>query len=198
MRVLAVAQGLHPRAAERRVRWKAFAGHVAHPGRDRRVVGGGARIGLGGEPASEGERRLSVVGVQVGEHRIHVVAVDAHGDEGVVLGRRADHRGPANIDVAPGLLHCYIRFRNGLLEGIQIHHHHVDGHSAGSFEIILVGIVVGLGKKPEVNLEIQRFHEPPLGFWLPRIIGNPVQMPAGCVTQDLLQPGKCPSGGKYF
>ena len=59
------------------------------------------------------------------QHRGVVVRVDEHGDIGVVLGGRADHGRPADIDIldARGKIRAA---RDRVLERIEVDDHHID------------------------------------------------------------------------
>src|SRR5262249_1668273 len=61
-RVLAVAQGLGERAADRAPRRRSLADLPGKPVGDGGVIGGGARVGLGGEPPAQGEGGGAAVG----------------------------------------------------------------------------------------------------------------------------------------
>ena len=51
-----------------------------------------------------------------------VAGIDHHGDRRVVLGRRPQHRRPANIDVLDGIGQRAVRLGDRGLEGIKVHH----------------------------------------------------------------------------
>src|SRR4029077_12906219 len=83
------------------------------PRRDGQVVGGGAGERLGGQAAAlvqgEGARR------QRGEHVRVPRRVDDYGHRAVVLGRGADHRRAADVD----LLHALLGGRAGRDGGLE-------------------------------------------------------------------------------
>ena len=48
----------------------------------------------------------------------------------MVLGRAAEHGRPANVDVLNGVVKRDIRFRDGLLKGVEVYDHEINGHDA--------------------------------------------------------------------
>ncbi len=135
MRVLAVAHGLHQLAGEGAPLRRLVAQGLGEPGRDRRIIGRGARIGPRRQPLAQIEARGPGL-LQLGQHLLHVGDLGADGDIAVVLGRRADHRRAADVDV----LHrrCVVRARRDRrLEGIEVHIDQIDaadrmvGHGLG-------------------------------------------------------------------
>jgi hypothetical protein len=68
------------------------------------------------------------------------------------------------------------------------------GTPSGSFQIGLVGIVVGLGEKSQVDFKIQGFYQPALGFRLAGIVGYLGQAAVGPVPQNFPQTGIGASG----
>ena len=69
------------------------------PAGDRRIIGGGAGKGLGRQLLAEIQRQRAEIHLQRIEHRGIVGGVGDDGDIGVVLGRGADHRRAADVDV---------------------------------------------------------------------------------------------------
>ena len=47
-------------------------------------------------------------------------------DAAIILGRAAEHRGAADVDVFDGMFEGHVRFVDGLLEGIEVDHDEVD------------------------------------------------------------------------
>ena len=99
-------------------------------GRDRRVVrcGGGKSLlrqtplGSRGKLATRSGHLFGNRGVVRGRgHHCHVLKI---------LGRRADHRGSANIDVLDELLERHACLGCSLLKRVKIDHNHVDGLDA--------------------------------------------------------------------
>ena len=78
-----------------------------------------------------GERKARLgrhfaLGADFLEHARVVDRVDDHGHRLVVLGRRTDHRGAADVDVFNGKLKGAVRTRDRLLERIEVHADDVD------------------------------------------------------------------------
>src|SRR5690606_20720381 len=97
MRVFAIAHHLAQRAGKAAIGDVLEVDFACEPARNGAVIGGGARIGLGGEflaqcvgnaACLDGLKNFGIVG-----------GVDDDGYIGVVLGRRADHCRSANVDV---------------------------------------------------------------------------------------------------
>ena len=99
VRVLAVAQGLHALGGDGQPLGEGLALLLGEPVGDRRIVGRRARIGLGGELAAQRQGGGALVLGELVEHRRVVGRVDDDGDEVVVLGRGADQRRAADVDV---------------------------------------------------------------------------------------------------
>ena len=72
------------------------------PAGDHRIIGGGAGVGLGGEGLAEGER--GAARLELGQQFGIIGGVGDDRDEGVVLGRRADHRRAADVDILDDLV----------------------------------------------------------------------------------------------
>jgi hypothetical protein len=79
---------------------------------------------------------------EVAEHLLVPVDRRDHEDETVILGRRPDHRRPADVDVLDRLVERDARLRDGRLERIKIDADEVDrldpmlGHRGGVFRVI--------------------------------------------------------------
>jgi len=103
---------------------------AVHAGRDHAVVVGGGDEGLCHELAVEGVGDASSVLLHVGEDLGVLGGLDDDRYGLVVLGRGADHAGPADVDVLDDLLEGDALLEDGLLEGIEVDDHHVDGLDA--------------------------------------------------------------------
>ena len=98
MRVLAVAQQLlAPPGDGERLR-EVLAALPGHPRGDRGIVGGGTRIGRAGETAAQREARRAVMRRELGEEFLVVAGIGQDRHEIMVLRRRADQGGTADID----------------------------------------------------------------------------------------------------
>ena len=141
MRVLAVAQLVRLVGGEDQPVREVVAQRTREPAGDRGVIGGGPRIGLGGHLLPQIERRGAPIVIDCGNQLAVVFRVGDHRHIAVVLGRRADHRRPADIDI---LDHCgdLGAGSDSCLEGIEVDHHQVDGadlmlgHGAGVIGIV--------------------------------------------------------------
>ena len=73
-------------------------------------------------------------GLQLFEHRRVVLGVGHHADAAlfvaVILRRGADHGRAADVDVLDGVVERAARLGHSLAEGIEIHHHQIDGRDA--------------------------------------------------------------------
>ncbi len=155
--VLAVAQMRRALAADGDVPGEGLADGVAQPARDRGVVGGGAGERLGREPPAQRERGGAVVRGELGEHGVEILAVHAHRDEGVVLGRRADHRRPAHVDALHALVVARAA-RQHRLEGVEVDHQQVDQRDPLRRRRVEMVRRVPPGEQPAVNARMQGLH----------------------------------------
>ncbi len=85
---------------------------------------------------------------------------DASDDGNVfkVLGCRADHGRPADIDVLDEVAEGNAGLSCGLFEGIEIYDDHVDGLDAVSGDGGLVFLISANVKEPTMNFGVKRFH----------------------------------------
>jgi hypothetical protein len=147
VRVLAVAQVLHLLEAqveavrERLVGLGRHEAPVAHldlreVGRDRGLVAAGVpeRLLREVEPRRRVDPALAVELLQ--QQRV-VGGVDHHRHRREVLGRRAHHRGAADVDVLDRLGEARA-LRDLVLEGVEVHDHHVDRRDAVLLERLQV------------------------------------------------------------
>ena len=103
VRVLAVRELEHllERAHEQR---REVLSLLLEPARDRRVVAGRVGERLGGEVLARGRRQAAVELAQLGEHGVVALGARRPARRRRVLGRRADHRRAADVDVLDDLL----------------------------------------------------------------------------------------------
>ena len=104
VRILTVTEALPALAREDKALGESLSRLLGEPGGDGRVVGGRPRERLGGELASERQRRAAVR-LHLGDEPGILRRVGEDGDAGVVLGRRADHGGAADVH----LLDAFVR-----------------------------------------------------------------------------------------
>ena len=159
MRVLAIAQGLCQLAREHHAARIRLAEHAGEPVRDRRVVGAGARIGGGGEALAQVEAGGALPGVEFGHQGRVVGGVGDHRDEIVVLGRGADHRRAADIDVLDRRRKIGAA-RDGRLERIEVDHHQVDRRDRMRAHRVRVRGLVAAAEDAAVDLGMQRLDAP--------------------------------------
>ena len=156
VRVLAVSQFFHELAAEGAPGGRALAGLDCEPVRDRRVVGGGARIGLGGEAAAERERGAAAC-LDLFQHFGVVRRVDHDRHVIVVLRRRAHQCRTADVDILDAVGKRRI-LQERLLERIEIHHHEVDRLDRVLAQRSLVARVVADRENAAMHFRMQRLH----------------------------------------
>ncbi|MNP34281.1 hypothetical protein D3C76_1275600 [compost metagenome] len=75
----------------------------------------------------------------------------------MVFGCRAKHRWTANIDVLDGIFVCHIRFRNSLLEWVQVHDNQIDIAETEFFHLACVLFVITHSQQPTMNCRMQCF-----------------------------------------
>ena len=155
MRVLAVGQvdDLLERAHVQRREVLALLGE---PAADGDVVARGVGERLRGEGLARGHAQQALGLAQLVEHGVVALGVHDDGAEGVVLGRGADHRRPADVDVLDHLGLVGPHARRGALEGIE-----VDDHQVDVLDLVLAGRahvvgVVARGEQSGVQLGMQR------------------------------------------
>ena len=111
------------------------------PARDRRVVGGGAREGLGRERSAQGKRRRAAMAAISASTRGIVGGLGDDGDAGVVLGAGADQRRAADVDSSRCSWRSRRRSPTVCLEGIEIDHEQIDRRDRVLFERALVAAI---------------------------------------------------------
>ena len=138
---------------------RGFADLRGEPVGDRRVIGGGARIGLLGEVLAQGERGRARVGLQGVQHRLIIADFDHHGHIAMVLGRAANHGGAADVDVLDAIVIARA-FRDRGLEGVEIDHQEVNGPDAmGQHGRLMLGILAD-GEQAAVHDGVQGLDAP--------------------------------------
>ena len=155
MRVLAVRELEHllERADHQRREVRAL---FLEPARDRGVIP--RRVGerLRREALAGGRRQPAVELAQFGEDRVIALRADHGRDEVEVLGRRANHRWAADVDVLDHLVVGDAAAGGGPLERVQVHAHEID-----ELDIVVLGRVHVLGvvahrQQAAVQLRVQR------------------------------------------
>ena len=76
----------------------------------------------------------------------------------MIFRRRTHQRRPADIDIFDRFVERNAGARNGLLERVEVHHHHVDRFEAMTFHLALMGQIGALREDAAVDLRMQRLH----------------------------------------
>jgi hypothetical protein len=163
MRVLAIAEVLHLLELQRQdVRETCLLigrDLAVEPRGDRAVVSGRVKE----DRAAELEARPCGYLAGLLDLRQHpaVVARGTHdGDVRIILGCGAQHGRSADVDVLDRILERAPRFRNRLLEGVEVHDHQVDGLDAVLLHLPHVLGVVPPAQDPAVHLGVQGLDPP--------------------------------------
>ena len=94
---------------------------------------------------------------ELGEHARVIVRVDHHRDVVVVLGRGADHRRSADVDVLDAVVEGRA-LRDRRLERIEIDHQQIDRRDAVLLHRCRVRGVVADRQQAAMHLRMQRLH----------------------------------------
>ena len=135
VRVLAIAKGLGQAARQGPPPGCGLAQLAREPGRNRRIVGRRAGVGPGRQGLAQDQARGSLRR-QLGQDLLQVLQFGADRHIAMVLGRRADHRGTADVDVLDGAGEV-APAGHRLLEGVEVDVDEVDpanpvlGHGGG-------------------------------------------------------------------
>ena len=155
VRVLAIAQRLDQPSADGAEIRRVGLELAGEPVRDRGVIGGGAGIGLGREPAAQRQRGGARIGGEFVEHGLIIRRFDDDRDVVMVLGRGADHRRAPDVDILDAFLETGALI-DGRLERIEIDHQQVDRRDA----VILHGFrmlgIVADRQQSAMHLRMQR------------------------------------------
>ena len=93
---------------------------------DSGIVSRGPGIDFDREFAAQFQGGLAVR-FHLGRHLIIVGRIHHHGDAAMILGGAAQHGWATDVDVFDRVFQSHIRFGDGLLKGVQIHDHKIDG-----------------------------------------------------------------------
>ncbi len=170
VRVFAVAQRLLQRAAEGELARGGFRHLTVEPGGNTGIIGPRAGEGAGGERAAEGKVGAPGVG-QRGDHLGIIGGIGDDGHGGVVLRGGADHRRAANVDILDAGIEIGA-FGDGRLEGIERHHHYIDGADAVFLHGGLMAAAVAAPQQPAVDFRVQGFYPPIHHFREASVIGH--------------------------
>ena len=129
---------------------------VGEPVRDRDVVAGGVREGLGRQLAAGVEAELAVGLAQLVEHEAVALGIDEHRDGGEVLGRRAHHRGAADVDRLDDVGLARLAAGGDVPERVEVDDHDIDRLDAVLGQRGLVALVVAAREQRAVHARMQR------------------------------------------
>ena len=128
-------------------------------GRDHRVVARGVREGLGGQLCAQWRTRCRRRAPRARPSSARVVGrIHDHRHGFVVLGRGAQHRRSADVDVLDRLLVAAVGARHRRRERVEVHHQQVDRRDAVLGHDRLVGAAPS--EQAAVNLRMQRLDAP--------------------------------------
>ena len=178
-RGFAVAQLLGEPAAKGPPGRRRLAQRLGEPRADRRVVGGRARVGLGGQRLAQLQRGGAAVPAHGIQDAAASLGVDDDGDGGVVLAAARIIAGPPMSMFSTHLEGGALRDRS--LEGVEIDHQQVDRRDAVGCGRRLVLSVAAHGEQAAVHLGTQRLSRPSI------ISGKPVCSATSLTASPTLQ-----------
>ena len=109
---------------------------------------------LGRELLTHADVGGALIGRELIEERAIIRGIDHDRDRGVILGRRPDHGGAADVDVLDSLVISTIGAGHGRSEGVEIHRQQIDG-----LDVVLAHDFLVHAAAPEktaVNFRVQR------------------------------------------
>ena len=128
-----------------------------HPVGDSPVVGARGLEHVQGQAGAGRALRGATVLAHLGQDVVVAFRIGDHGHALEVLRSAAQHRRAADVDVLDAGAEIGAAF-NRLLEGVEVHHHHVDHLDAVLGRLGHVGLVVALGQKAAVHHRVQGLH----------------------------------------
>ena len=131
---------------------------VGEPVRDRDVVARRVRERLRGQLAARVEAEIARRLAQLVEHEAVALGVDEHGDRGEVLGGRAHHRRPADVDRLDDIALARLAPRRHVPERVEVDDHEIDRLDAVLGQGGLVAGIVAAGEQRAVHARVQRLH----------------------------------------
>ena len=114
---------------------------------------------LARQPEARAPSETSPARVELREHARVVGRIDDDRDALVVLGRRADHRRPADVDVLDRLVERRAA-RDRLAERVEVHDHEIDRDEAGLPASPRGASAVGRPEEAAVDARVQRLDAP--------------------------------------
>ncbi len=155
VRVLTIAQRLGNRSGKGAAARGLDADRTGHPCAHRRVIGRGAGIGDLGELFAEFAAGRSVVLIHVADQFLIILDIGDNGHKSMVLGRRADHRRAANINVFDAGVIVGACGDRGF-EGIEVDHEKVDRRDPVLGHRLSVARIVAQRQKAAMNFGVER------------------------------------------
>ncbi len=159
-------------------------------GRDGGVIGGRGRKGLLRQAPLGGRGERSARRGHLFRQR---VVISGRGDDRnilEILGCRADHRGPANIDVFDQVFKRHTRLGRGFLKSVKIDHHHVDWLNAMFGDGAAVRGHLSPVQDAPVHLGMQRLDPPVEHLGKTGQLGNVLHADPGFAQQLGSAPGR--------
>ncbi len=160
---------------------------------DHGIVRGRVAEHLPGEIKAGGLGYRAIVRSHFRNDRVVPVGVDDDSLVFEVLCRRAEHCWPADVDLLNCIVECYARLGYRLLEGVEVHHHHVDRFDIQLFQLFHVLSIVGNSQQTGMNLRMQGLDPAIENLRKPGNVGNrtdgnpfPLQCGAGSSGRDNL------------
>jgi hypothetical protein len=132
---------------------------LGKPSRDRSVIGGGSREGLGGELLAKRQRQAADVHLQCIDKGRVIFRIDDRRHIGVVLGGRADHRRTADVDILDDRRIVAACVAN-LIERVEVDHQEIDRLDAMRVHRFLMFGVATNGEQTAMDRRMQRLHPP--------------------------------------
>ena len=125
-------------------------------------------------PASfrRSSKRGAAVGLDLLEDLAVLPGVGGDRREGMVLGRRADHRRPADVDLLDRLFERHARLADRGFEGVEIDDHQFEGQDAVLGQGLHVLGVVVPAEDAAVDLGMQRLEPPVHHLGEARVVRN--------------------------
>ena len=106
------------------------------------------------------ETDFASIGLHLSQHTLVIRGVANHDHIFMIFSRRAQHRGATDIDILDGVFQRAIVFGDRLLEGVQIHDHHVDGWNIVLRQRIHMLRQVAPRQDTAMNFRVQGFDTP--------------------------------------
>ena len=127
---------------------------------DGAIVGRSFNECLNGEALTQLQRRLAIVITHGFEHEIVICRIDHHRNALIIFGGTSNHRWTPDIDIFDRLCQGHIRFRDCLLEGIEIDHDQIDRLETLFARLLFMLRVSPFVEQPAVHARMQSFHAP--------------------------------------